>query len=106
VDRLDGGGAAGLQPVPLGRKVSDEFTVPLCRTHHREVHNRGREAIWWTKKNIDPLSAPGYRPGGGGSAVVGGGDSAAAGGGAVHPLLRAAPAAMRICSRVCIRSLR
>jgi hypothetical protein len=22
----------------LGRKVSDEFTVPLCRTHHRELH--------------------------------------------------------------------
>ena len=22
----------------MGRKVSDEFTVPLCRGHHREVH--------------------------------------------------------------------
>ena len=22
----------------LGRKVSDEFTVPLCRVHHRELH--------------------------------------------------------------------
>jgi transposase len=22
----------------LGRKVSDEFTVPVCRTHHRELH--------------------------------------------------------------------
>jgi hypothetical protein len=21
----------------LGRKVSDEFTVPLCRTYHREI---------------------------------------------------------------------
>src|SRR5262249_31710714 len=25
----------------LGRKVSDEFTVPLCRTHHREIHRCG-----------------------------------------------------------------
>jgi hypothetical protein len=31
----------------LGRKVSDEFTVPLCRGHHREVHRYGDEAAWW-----------------------------------------------------------
>ena len=28
----------------LGRKVSDEFTVPLCRAHHREVHRCGTRA--------------------------------------------------------------
>jgi hypothetical protein len=38
----------------LGRKVSDEFTVPLCRGHHREVHRRGDEAAWWKKAGIDP----------------------------------------------------
>ena len=38
----------------LGRKVSDEFTVPLCRGHHREVHQCGDEAAWWTKTGIDP----------------------------------------------------
>ena len=38
----------------LGRKVSDEFTVPLCRGHHREVHRCGNEAAWWTKTGIDP----------------------------------------------------
>jgi hypothetical protein len=38
----------------LGRKVSDEFTVPLCRGHHREVHHRGDEAAWWGKAGIDP----------------------------------------------------
>jgi hypothetical protein len=27
----------------LGRKVSDEFIVPLCRGHHREVHRWGDE---------------------------------------------------------------
>jgi hypothetical protein len=40
----------------LGRKVSDEFTVPLCRVHHREVHRCGDEAEWWTKSGIDPLA--------------------------------------------------
>jgi hypothetical protein len=40
----------------LGRKVSDEFTVPLCRTHHRELHQRGDERIWWQHRNIDPLN--------------------------------------------------
>jgi hypothetical protein len=38
----------------LGRKVSDEFTVPLCRGHHREVHRCGDEAVWWKKAGIDP----------------------------------------------------
>ena len=31
------------QPRALGRKVSDEFTVPLCRTHHRDNHRFGDE---------------------------------------------------------------
>jgi len=38
----------------LGRKVSDEFTVPLCRGHHREVHRFGDEAAWWRKVGVDP----------------------------------------------------
>ena len=41
----------------LGRKVSDEFTVPLCRGHHREVHRCGDEAAWWRKSGIDPTGA-------------------------------------------------
>jgi ERF superfamily len=40
----------------LGRKVSDEFTVPLCRVHHREVHRCGDESGWWTRSGIDPLA--------------------------------------------------
>jgi hypothetical protein len=39
----------------LSRKVSDEFTVPLCRGHHREVHRSGDEAAWWNKIGIDPI---------------------------------------------------
>jgi hypothetical protein len=43
------------QPRALGRKVSDEFTVPLCRVHHRELHRQGDELAWWSKFNIDPM---------------------------------------------------
>ena len=38
----------------LGRKVSDEFTVPLCRGHHREIHRCGDEAAWWRNAGVDP----------------------------------------------------
>ena len=41
----------------LARKVSDEFTVPLCRAHHREIHRYGDEAAWWKKSGIDPIAA-------------------------------------------------
>jgi len=36
--------------------VSDEFTVPVCRVHHRELHRSGDEAAWWRSFNIDPVS--------------------------------------------------
>ena len=39
----------------MGRKVSDEFTVPLCATHHHELHMRGNELEWWRDKQIEPL---------------------------------------------------
>jgi hypothetical protein len=41
----------------MGRKVSDEFTVPLCRGHHREVHRCGDEAAWWGRAGVDPTVA-------------------------------------------------
>jgi hypothetical protein len=44
-----------IQPRALGHRVSDEFTVPVCRTHHRELHRQGDEAAWWDKVHIDPL---------------------------------------------------
>ena len=44
------------QPRGLGQKVSDEFTVPLCRAHHRELHRAGKEAAWWTQRGIEPLA--------------------------------------------------
>jgi hypothetical protein len=39
----------------LGRKASDEFTVPLCRGHHREVHRCSDESEWWRNIGIDPM---------------------------------------------------
>jgi hypothetical protein len=41
----------------LGQKVSDEFTVPLCRAHHRELHRAGTEVEWWSRLGIEPLQA-------------------------------------------------
>jgi len=41
----------------LGRKSSDEFTVPLCRGHHREIHRSGDEATWWKNAGVDPTVA-------------------------------------------------
>ena len=37
--------------------MSDEFTVPLCRGYHREVHRCGNEVAWWNKAGIDPTVA-------------------------------------------------
>jgi hypothetical protein len=41
----------------MGRKVSDEFTVPLCREHHQALHRHGNERAWWADVNVIPLEA-------------------------------------------------
>jgi hypothetical protein len=41
----------------LSLKVSDEFTVPLCRAHHRELHRTGKETDWWTRTGIEPIDS-------------------------------------------------
>jgi ERF superfamily len=45
-----------MQARALGRRVSDEFAVPLCRTHHRALHRSGDEAAWWTSAGIDAVA--------------------------------------------------
>jgi hypothetical protein len=39
----------------LALKVSDEFTVPLCASHHSQLHTVGDEREWWLKWKLDPL---------------------------------------------------
>jgi hypothetical protein len=43
------------QPRAMQSKSSDEFVVPLCRTHHRDNHKYGDERAWWQRTTIDPL---------------------------------------------------
>jgi hypothetical protein len=45
-----------MQPRALGRRVSDEFAVPVCRTHHRAIHRHGDEATWWESAGIDAVT--------------------------------------------------
>ncbi len=46
-----------MQPRALGRKVSAEFVVPLCRrVHHRAVRRVSDEQAWWTQLRIDAVS--------------------------------------------------
>jgi hypothetical protein len=43
------------QPRAIGLKVSDEFAVPLCRTHHRQLHQASDERVWWNDRQINVL---------------------------------------------------
>jgi len=43
------------QPGAIGMKVSDEFTVPLCRGYHQQLHQAGSEGAWWKDRGIDAL---------------------------------------------------
>ena len=54
-ERSDAHHLGFMQPRALGRKVSDEFTVPLCRIHHREVHRVSDEPAWWKRMGIEPV---------------------------------------------------
>ncbi len=40
----------------LGRKVSDEWVVPLCVTHHRDLHAGGDEERCWNEHRVDPIA--------------------------------------------------
>jgi hypothetical protein len=32
------------------------FTVPLCRGHHRQLHQAGNEVTWWENLQIDAMA--------------------------------------------------
>ena len=44
------------QPRAMSKKVSDEFTVPLCASHHDAAHRVGDEQSWWMDKGVDPMA--------------------------------------------------
>ena len=40
----------------IGEKPSDQWVLPLCRTHHDDQH-RGNELAWWARQGIpDPFA--------------------------------------------------
>ena len=44
------------QPRAMAMKVSDEFTVPICNTHHDQLHHSGDERAFWARHRfLDPL---------------------------------------------------
>lgn len=43
------------QPKARGLKSGDQFAVPLCDFHHRQLHDRGDERAWWEQFGIDPM---------------------------------------------------
>ncbi|AGK56302.1 hypothetical protein HYPDE_23078 [Hyphomicrobium denitrificans 1NES1] len=44
------------QPRAMALKVSDEFTVPLCTTHHDQLHRSGDERAFWVRNAVsEPL---------------------------------------------------
>lgn len=44
-----------VQANALARKPGDQWAVPLCRLHHRALHDAGNETQWWDKQKIDPV---------------------------------------------------
>jgi hypothetical protein len=43
----------------LGRRVSDEYAVPLCRSHHRALHRCRDEVAWWSTNGVDSITVAG-----------------------------------------------
>jgi hypothetical protein len=44
------------RPWAMGRKVSDEWTVPLRATHQRSLHTMGEKEKWWKERQTDPVT--------------------------------------------------
>lgn len=45
-----------IQPRAMAKKVSDEFTVPLCRRHHDLLHRDPDEPAWRRSMGIDSVA--------------------------------------------------
>ena len=42
-------------PARSDERSATEYTAPVCRRHHRELHGYGDEASWWAAVNVDPV---------------------------------------------------
>lgn len=45
-----------VQPNAMGRKPGDQWVVPLCRIHHRALHDAGNEETWWESQKLNPVT--------------------------------------------------
>jgi hypothetical protein len=43
------------QPSAMGSRSADDFAVPLCAEHHRQLHAAGDERVWWALQGVDPM---------------------------------------------------
>ena len=44
----------GIERAGMGmRRSGDQWSVPLCRTHHVESHMYGDEQMWWATKGTN-----------------------------------------------------
>jgi len=41
----------------MGKKVGDQWTVPLCAIRHHSLHMAGNELSWWRADKQDPMAA-------------------------------------------------
>ena len=44
-----------VEAVGQGRKVGDQWTVPLCAVCHDHLHHWGDEQTWWDIRGVDPV---------------------------------------------------
>jgi hypothetical protein len=44
-----------VQPNAMGRKPGDQWVIPLCRIHHRALHDAGDENGWWKAQGINAV---------------------------------------------------
>lgn len=49
---MSSGTEAGPEPSAMAEKSGDDWTAPLCPTHHLALHNYGHEPDWWLLHGI------------------------------------------------------
>ena len=53
---LTAGDCSGLiRPLASANRQERSDTVPLCRGHHRQLHQAGNEVAWWEGLHINAL---------------------------------------------------